>query len=641
MIISLINLGKALLEEETKKLGDSKRALINLLIEKRILEDRQPGRNKRTELFMDTIVINCDHHEATIDESLRREINTSLLEKYNYVFESFHPKRQRPRLTIRTRTQEKIIKRFEEMINKKQIVDMISELERIGRATEKMLQLGEILEQICVNDLKWRIKESEATLYTLAIRKKGDLIDLATLEGYRDLVYADIRLEHELRRGVCSTCGKDEWVVNDPDMPSGSLLKIYITDQPGFLSNVPYDEKQKDTALRRTFSICPDCLQEILVGYHFVVNSDGLFTQINGTNLQTFIIPYSRTSVQKIKDFVENLPYKFKSVSSFEALKEFEEKFQLYDEQDYYFTVIFGSRKQASFRLAGVIREVPVTRLTKYARTTERVIKTLGRLIYPEESNWSEIFPAVLDFKKVGNQIPLRVRDGDVLDVEPLLSLYSSILTGANIHPQLIPITCLTAAKIQYYETSGGYTMKPDTKYPVLKFSRQIITYKILETVIMRMNMGKENLATSYLPPLEEHLVEVMNELALEDWQRPLFLIGYVIGEIGARQMAERQERKTFPPILKSLSFEGMNIESLKRLVADVFEAMKNYDVTGAGVAGAWSAAQLGIQKYHKKMNNPITNLFHILTGYSYSTIRRLSGKAKKEGKTEEEGNEQ
>ncbi|MDW8003061.1 MAG: TM1802 family CRISPR-associated protein, partial [Deltaproteobacteria bacterium] len=462
------------------------------------------------------------------------------------------------------------------------------------------------------------VKNGEADLFTVVVDDGKSLIELAKTEGYRDFLYADIRLEHQLASGVCSACQEKTDVVPDPDFPRGSLLKMYITDQPGFISNIPSDNAKKTKALLKNFPLCPNCLTHLLIGHQFIITTSSLSSSIYENKLKAFVIPYSRIRAKRIKEWLSLYEARW----AFEAVTKIERDLEEWDEQNYYITIIFGSGEQANFRFYGAIREVPLTRLSLYEREIRQLKSELANCIALEQI---ESFPK-LDMGSLGNLIPLRTAVNRVVEIEPLFSFFKAILKGEPIPPNVIASTCLTYAKIILYEKMRGYTVKPGKSRKV-GFCTGVIAYKLLDTVIRRMNADMQRIEIPELRELPGHIKEIMNTLGLVEWQRPLFLLGYVMGEIGARQIAERAEKGEFPPIIRKISFDGMNRERVVRLSVEVSEAMKNYGVTGGDALLAWSYAQLGIQENIVRLNDPVLNVFHILSGYAYATLLHIGRK--------------
>ena len=659
MIDSLVKLGKAKLSEEIKGTDDreaEKEALIRLLIEKDLAMEANKGRKGgHSERVIKRIIFDIDEGRY-VGEKLVGQLNESMLKKYRYVFEAMHPKRKRPRLTFTISKSETIDLAtsrltFTEIVYEKikGVIEVIDRLETKSKCTKAMLELKEKLQQIVGINLQ--PEHEAADLYTVAVRSNGETIDLATINGYRDFLYSEIRMEHETVEGVCSLCGEDsEGVVCDPDFKSASLLKIYITDQPGFISAVPFKDKQKVAGLKRTFAICPNCLAAILIGHKFVENSEVLHSEIRGAGMDVYVIPRSNLPIRVLELRLRNLFSDERKTFSLKSLYELEDQMG----GSFYLTCIFGRGGKASFKLYGVIREVPETRIIQFRNyVSSKYLKLVDESIYGKDARFDikRMSPArfLIGDNKIGGRageiIPVRIKEGKVVDAEPILTIYEAILKGTRLPLEAIAHYALTVAKIKYYGAKTGYTVKPPSNESKahIEFCTSLIAYKLLHAILTDMN-GDGVASASYHPSdseLPDDLKKWFDELKYSDWQKSLFLMGYVIGRIGGYQMARRRGQRGFPPILRKISLDGMGRERLIQLSLDVVDAMRDYEVSSSDVIAAWAHAQMGLDKFLSSMNSPQLNVFHILTGYAYATLRRLSGKEREEEEASQEGDQQ
>jgi CRISPR-associated Csh1 family protein len=616
MFDSVATIGKQLIEEKRRQKMSEKEAVVSLLVES--IEGIRK-RKAKGEQLMKRIVINPAAGKAYLDREWARELQQSTLEEYRYIFEYMHPKRKRPRLTF------KELMETSNMI--KQVVSRIEKLRSNNRCSNEMQVLYNYLKGFKGSDLR---DEEGAALYTVAVEESGNIRELAKEPGYLDLLYSDIRMEHEIVDGTCHLCGKrSSGVICDPDFPSGELLKVYITDQPGFLSGIPFG-KQKDSALMKSFTICPDCISALLVGYKFLKNTKWLSSRIERTDVVFFIIPRSTVPIGDIRKWLDYLKLRWSALSSLEAARvldkkiredyEYEEKFI----QNYYITLALGARMQASFRLYGVIREAPFTRLALYTENARKVHEFL-------EDNTNANLRDFLHITNIGYFLPIKVRKGEAVDLEPVMNVFHAILRGTPISLALISRYAMTVAKIKYYGAETGYSVEPPiSNAKVTELCKSILAYKMLVAILMRMNeQNKGQIPTLQVSvqDMPEHILKCVEDY--KDWQRALFFLGYVIGEVGAHQMSSRKERHEFPPILKKIQFDGMRGEKLMRLSLDVAEAMKNYEVVDKEIQKVWANCQIILDKSLNEMKDPVENVFHILTGYAYATLRRLTGKAR------------
>jgi len=646
MIEALAEIGRQLLESDQQRIRDQKEALITRMVEKSLVEERKGKNSRENEPKLREVVIDLDYHEITFGQT--RKIEPGILENFRYIFERTHSKRTRPRLTLK-----KIDALW--ISNRKQnplalCIDKIEELEKKSKSTTAMLELKKALEKalhIVQKTQKNSLHDPDSNLFTIVLRINDDVVTPADKnchhilsEGYKDLLYKDIRLEYNAVSGkvTCYLCGYDKEVVIDPDFPSGSLLKTYITDQPGFISGLPNNEKERDKKLLRTFSLCPDCLSYVLVGYKFVEQTHPLSSPLIGAKMNLYVIPRSHIPIRKIEKWLSYIKVRWSAAASYDALNELDEKIRDYYEEEevsdsYYLTLIFGTRSQASFKFYGMYRDAPLTKIAAYTQKAKQIHHVLNQYVgeFKKHTGNSKkegtLYPS---FQNIAEITPLRISDGSIKDASPLITILGALLKGYHPSSTFIPKLALTVASIHYFGVDRGYTVKPN-KVPGLCSS--IILYNLLDYLINVLNGEREaqKAEISFYEPLPEHLQTWLKELGYDEWKSSLFLLGYVIGEVGAYQIHQRGSFGEFPPIVKKIPFDGINRERLKQLCLDIAEAMKNYNVISKDVLLAWSQAQLGIEKHLKEMNDPISNAYHILSGYAYATLRRLTGRRRKE----------
>ena len=120
--------------------------------------------------------------------------------------------------------------------------------------------------------------------------------------------------------------------------------------------------------------------------------------------------------------------------------------------------------------------------------------------------------------------------------------------------------------------------------------------------------------------------IEVYNDNA----KKGLFLLGYLLGEIGTKQQSAGIKNK---PVLNKLNFQGMSLEKTQRLTGDVFEKLRQYKILNFN-ENTFAAAKFLIDN---DLNNWTLsnqeNIFYILSGYAFSNylIRKKSKEKYKE----------
>ena len=134
-------------------------------------------------------------------------------------------------------------------------------------------------------------------------------------------------------------------------------------------------------------------------------------------------------------------------------------------------------------------------------------------------------------------------------------------------------------------------------------------------------------------------------EIYTDRQKQALFLIGYLIGEIGSKQSHTSDTKKK--PILNKINFQGMDYQKLMRLTNDIFEKLNQNKILSFNENIFSAAKKLLDSNVHWKLSNQ-ENVFYVLSGYSFSnymTRKRskdnYNNKLEKAEKRIDENNEQ
>ena len=100
-----------------------------------------------------------------------------------------------------------------------------------------------------------------------------------------------------------------------------------------------------------------------------------------------------------------------------------------------------------------------------------------------------------------------------------------------------------------------------------------------------------------------------------DEQKRALFLLGYLVGEIGSAQSGAGHKKK---PILNKVNFQGMGTDKLKMLSNDVFEKLKQYDKLqyNENIHSTLKLLMDGNIEQWKLSNQE--NVFYVLSGYAF-----------------------
>lgn len=126
---------------------------------------------------------------------------------------------------------------------------------------------------------------------------------------------------------------------------------------------------------------------------------------------------------------------------------------------------------------------------------------------------------------------------------------------------------------------------------------------------------------------LDDTLTAYLQELGLDLGRRALFLLGYLIGQIGST----REQRESGKPILNKVHFQGMDQGKVMRLANEVYEKLRQYKIADYNEA-VYAAMKTLLDQEHAALSSPQENTYWLLSGYAYATWQAIRhGKTKQE----------
>jgi CRISPR-associated protein Csh1 len=136
---------------------------------------------------------------------------------------------------------------------------------------------------------------------------------------------------------------------------------------------------------------------------------------------------------------------------------------------------------------------------------------------------------------------------------------------------------------------------------------------------------------------VDEGMRNFVREMEYDEPKVALFLLGYLIGEIGNAQYREGNSK----PILGKITYQGMNQNKLVRLLNDVFEKLTQYKSGGKPLLhyseGIFAECKRLLDKTIQEPLSDQENVFYVLSGYAYATHQAIKASQSKEAKKEEE----
>ncbi len=561
--------------------------------------DKVSSSNKKTHLIR--IIFDIDNKRIDFDW---KEIQESVLKKYKWIGHTFSASRENVmRLTFDNL---KYLNSIENMLKNKAKLDIdlytyLSEIKNNFDLSETEKAVNEYV----------RKEKLKPSLYTICIKKEREL-DLATLDSYTQFLESILKYTKDLREGICYICGKKGKVFSDPAFEGGSLLKVYVTDKKGFISGISKNEE----SLVKTFSICADCRWSLIIGERYVRHK--LMKKVGPANI--YVIPrggmneYNDGILEAISNIFDKTAY------GWDPIKRIGEELKRYDEyikEWYTLNIIFGEKEQASFKLYRFVQEVPITNLRILIEKIEYIANKAAKYWKDGNNNW------MLNLSNITQLYPLR-KSGSKTIIRPLIELFTSLfnITPFPLHTLLEQAVLL--ARIYRFESYSNYNIsKP--KDSDIELSYKMIKFNYFLLLLKELNMipASTNSKIEVSEELDSKITEWFNTMGYNDLQRGLFLLGYLISQVGSEQYKKGDEKKS---ILDKLDFKGMKEEKIKSLASEMLQHLRNYRILKYNEPYYYKMLEMINKSQQELDKDPIHNLFYIVSGYAYGTYRVIKG---------------
>ncbi len=495
-------------------------------------------------------------------------------------------------------------------------ISVIDELENSGiDVPESLMKVREIFYENGV--LKDEYREAvEAFLNEHRLSRKNlafftVLIDgkpVSEMEEYISLLNGKI-LEKKQGDVICHLCGRK--VSEFVDDFKRFTLKIFINDKVGF-------SQHASDFWEGNFAICPECYVKYLGGERFVLNH---LSASLGYQLRYAVIPEfsagTRLSDEDFRELGRDLMERVNPFYFVEDVKQVErelDRVRDFEEEGVWVNYLFYATDKSSVDVYGIIYDVPYGRL----KDIRDRIKSSGLFL-------EKIFPdlqyvKMRSLRDVFNIIPLRVSGGKLFDAVKVVSLFNSILSQIPIDWKSFVGDFVLGAKIHFFGT-GGYQISK--KVSGSAFNEMDMVSYLLRThhFIRFLSGGGDMERFSFLDDIGGDIKEYIQTLGLDEEAAALFLLGYLIGEIGVRQYRDYGHK----PVLNKINFQGMDQGRLLVLFNEVMEKLHQMKLYG-GVEKIYNESKKLVDKNLRNWSkSPQENVYYLLSGYAYRTAKALS----------------
>jgi CRISPR-associated protein Csh1 len=473
-----------------------------------------------------------------------------------------------------------------------------------------------ILELLQKHLLKWiqreyGVGERQLGLYTVVI----DGEPLVNNPSYRQAV-SDSKKPQSVRQPEheeleCVICGSSEGVPADL---SKMKIKYFTTNQLIFASQLKNYTKN--------LNICSACMEKLQAGEVFL--QEQLSTRIAGFTV--YIIPHliygESVDPSTMKNLAQKILLTVNMAKSIDAIEDFRNRLEeLKEIENIYYLIdfVFVRSSNAATKILRVVKDVRPSFFENLDIAVAQLQELAGK-------HFKDNYHYRGGLEQVYYLTPIRLKQGNASSFRDLLALYDALFTSRSIDEKRIMKNLAEALAICYYEKEGFNIQR----------KQQYINYLTLDGVFLleffkRMGClkGGEGMDFRTLN-LNDSIRGFMADMHYDEEQAALFLLGYLLGQVGNAQYRRASEKgadTTYKPVLNKINFNGIDKSRLIRLRSDAFNKLRQEKVLVYNERIFAECTRLMDKNINDWKMNKDENLFYVLSGYAFGTT--LPGKKK------------
>jgi len=449
--------------------------------------------------------------------------------------------------------------------------------------------------------------------------------------SYINLVYYDLFerffIENAQKEKICHICARNKEVIGEIPLP----MKFYG------ITNYLYFENLKNQVAYRSFSICRECLKEVLTGMTYTSNE--LRDRILG--ITCYLVPSMETEEENFENKYRGI---FKLLNKKEGYqKDIEEIDKLVRKsvrKNFYFNLLFFDSPPGSqvFNIIKLISNIEYQSLISKLKLFHDCNKAYQLSLLNNGIGLNDLRLHLFPSEKSHSKSDPRLYRKDILD------LLEAFLQGHPVNYNILIKRFMYIYRLKFHRHKDSQPTIDN-----LAAFKMVLLLSILDKIkplrgVKTMESKAGNTVTEiqnedYRKFIEAH--EAIYEKSC--YRQGLFLLGTVINSIINAQSkkfsdkaqdseAQRQRRKLSSTFMGKLNFSGIPARHVNRLVGEVRNFSNIYAVYEE--PGIWGSIMDRLQGIEESSMKPEEIVFYILTGISYANyIGRKKGMEKKEGK--------
>ncbi|WP_276662717.1 TIGR02556 family CRISPR-associated protein [Syntrophomonas wolfei] len=495
--------------------------------------------------------------------------------------------------------------------------EIIEEASKSNKPGKKILEL--LQKQL----FKWiqqeyGVGERQLGLYTVVIDGEALVNDPSYRQAVSDSKKPQTARQHEQMELECNVCGASEGVPADL---SKMKIKYFTTNQLIFASQL------KDYT--KNLNICSSCMEKLQAGEVFL--QEQLSTRIAGFTV--YIIPHlvygESVDPSTMKNLAQKLLLTVNMAKSIDALEDFRNRLEeLKEIENIYYLIDFAFVRSSN-------AATKILRLVKDVRPSffENLDVSVAQLQELANKHFKNNYHYRGGLEQVYYLTPIRLKQGNASSFRELLALYDALFTNRSIDKKRIIKNLAEALAICFYEKEGFN----------IRQKQQYINYLTLDGVFLleffkRMGCLKGGEGMDYRTlNLNDSIKGFMADMHYDEEQAALFLLGYLLGQVGNAQYRRASEKgadTTYKPVLNKINFNGIDKSKIIRLRSDVFNKLRQEKVLVYNERIFAECTRLMDKNINDWKMNKDENLFYVLSGYAFGTT--LPGKKKGDNSDEQ-----
>ena len=485
-------------------------------------------------------------------------------------------------------------------------------------------EYSSIFFEIIIKSLFPSIKKKDIILYTIEIngKKPNEFEDYIS---YLETKILNEPFQKESFIGKCHVCGIEKELTSDT---VNLIDKYYIQNLIIFASN--FERKN----FSKNFSLCKDCYRNLIVGSNVLKNHLNFYFAGNKMYLiPSFIFPVK--NISSAYDFVDPFKIDFESILTIDYFLEFEkrvqdilESYRKYEDSKNYINIslLFYDKDQASFKIQKLIKDIPSRRRDEIFNILKKINDLGDKILGKEDRRW------ILTLNEMYYFFPVRLdKKNRSVDYKKVLDFYESIFLGKKLNKEFLIKNFVDMIKVYRFERFYKLSQIRKPRNVDIEMIYSILKSNLLIKMLRYLNIlngGKIMIENLESFNLNEEIKNYIKEMDFSEEEAALYLLGYLIGEIGREQRTATSEKK---PILEKINYHGMSLKRLIILINDVFEKLNQYRIRQYNEL-IFSVMKFLFDKNLKSWKlSDLDNVYYILSGYAFNTYKTITSKKSKE----------